>query len=138
MGMSDLIGGSGSLRPLRCAPDLIKDWPTFLNRFRLGQLEDRLSRCADKIALRSFVQLLEALERPKPRACRAIYRQRLLAVEVEGLYTRRLAAGARKVGLRDYIIHDVEHRRRVSESTIRTALRRDGAEARDALRMRIR
>ena len=36
MGMSDLIGGSGSLRPLRpSAPDLIKDWATFLNRFRL-------------------------------------------------------------------------------------------------------
>ena len=98
----------------------VEDWPTFLSRLRLGQLEDRLSRCADKIALRSFAQLLEALEHPKPRACRAVYRQRLLE-------RASLVCGKS-------IIHDVEHRRQVSERTIRTALARYGSEAHSAFR----
>lgn len=63
-----------------------------------------------------------------------MYRHQLLAVEVEGLYLRRLAEGARKFGLRKSIIHDVEHRRQVSERSIRTALARYGSEAHSALK----
>jgi len=64
-----------------------------------------------------------------------MYRHQLLAVEVEGLYLRRVTEGERKAaGLRKSIIHDVEHRRQVSERTIRTALARYSSEARSALR----
>lgn len=108
------------------------------DRIRLIALEKRLSQCADKIALKSFAELLDALGRPKPRASRAMHRQQLLAFEVEVLCMRRLATGARKAGLRDYVIRDVGLRRHVSVRTIHTALARYGNEARDALRKRTR
>ena len=72
------------------------DWPRFQNGLRLIALEKRLCRCALKI----FAESPEALEHPKPRASKAMCRQRLLAVEVDGLYMRRLATVARKVSLR--------------------------------------
>ena len=65
-------------------------------------------------------------------------RQQLLAVEVDGLYMRRLATVARKVSLRKSIIHEVRQRRQVSERTIRTALAEYGTDASGALRRRIR
>jgi len=132
MALSDFRG------PLAIAipgvPALV-DCAKFQNRLRLIALENRLRACRDKIALKSFAKLLEARRRPKPRAATAMYRHQLLAVEVEGLYLRRVDEGARKIGLRKSIIHDVEHRRQVSERTIRTALARYGSEAHSALRM---
>ena len=107
-------------------------------RLRLLAAEERLWRCADKIALRQFAELLEALERPKPRALKANHDHQCIAIAVEDFRMRKIAEGKRSWGLREQGIREVIFRRGVSERTIRTALKRYGKVARELAKIRHR
>jgi hypothetical protein len=105
------------------------------NCVRLAALAGRLSRCADKIRLRQYDQLLDALQRPKPRALKADRDYLAIAIAVEDFRMRRLAEGASERGLREQAIREVIYQREanerpVSERKVRAALERYGKAAR--------
>jgi hypothetical protein len=134
--LKDAFKGPAVPAGVKNSPFLQRRAQLLKERLQLLVLEERLSRCGYRISHQVLGELLEVLERPKPRKRRADLQHRMLAVEVEARYSRHLAGRPRRKGPPKQIILNVASKRHVSERKVREAIALYGEAARAALNKR--